>query len=367
MAIGGQRFRMVMAARSFVATVARMLGEMTGICTVDDQPTTVELDAVVPAEFRGDRFDRAAAKLLAMQTGQPAVSRSELARWIRTGLVTLDGRVAKPKAAVAGGERMQARVARAPRFDWSAAEKLDLCIVYEDDSVLVVDKPPGLVVHPGAGNARGTLINGLLHHRSSLAALPRAGLIHRLDKDTSGLLAIAADEASLLALREAMSARRIERRYLAVTEGRLIADRRIDLAIGRDPRNRLRQTVRTDGRPAVTYVSVRRRYAVHTLVEALLETGRTHQLRVHLAAVGHPLVGDRRYGSRGIVPPEASEAAAATVRGFPRQALHAARLAFAHPATGERMTFKAALPGDMQRLLQALEGTQVPYRSATDP
>ncbi len=322
----------------------------------DVQRTVIELDAVVPAEFSGDRFDQAATKLLAADAGAPAVSRSEVGRWIGRGLVTLDGRVVKPKTAVAGGERVRLRVTRMPRFDWRAAERLEFPIVYQDDCLVVVDKPPGLVVHPGAGNARGTLVNGLLHRIPGLATLPRAGLIHRLDKDTSGLLVVAANHSSLLKLGEAMRARRIERRYLAVVEGRLIAGRRIDLALGRDPRNRLRQTVRADGRPAVTEVAARRRYAAHSLVEARLETGRTHQVRVHLAAAGHPLVGDKRYGARGILPPDASATAAAVVRGFGRQALHAFHLAFAHPATAEPLVFESKLPEDMTRLLNALNG-----------
>ena len=330
---------------------------MATSCTsgIDDPATLVELDAVMPVKFRGARLDRAAAMLFAEDAAAPAVSRSELAHWIKAGQVTLNGCVARPRTRIAGGERLRVRSVRTPRFNWRSAEKLDFRIVYEDESLVVVDKPAGLVVHPGAGNARGTLVNGLLHHRPALAALPRAGLVHRLDKDTSGLLVVAADEASLLALGQAMSERRIERRYLAVAEGRLIADRRIDLAIGRDRRNRLRQRVRADGRPAITRVSVRKRYAAHTLIEARLETGRTHQIRVHLAAIGHPLVGDRRYGARGIVAPDATGAVAAAVRGFQRQGLHACRLAFAHPKSHRKLTFESKPPPDLANLLEALE------------
>ena len=314
--------------------------------------TSVRLDVLVPAEFNGERIDRAAAKLCAAQA--ETVSRSELARWIKAGQVTLDGRVVKAKTVVAGGERLVVDAARVPRFDWSAAQDVDFGVVYEDASVIVVEKAAGVVVHPGAGNTSGTLVNGLLKHRPALASLPRAGLIHRLDKDTSGLLLVAAELDSLFQLREAMAERRIERRYLAVAEGRMIADQRIDMALGRDPRNRLRQAVRKDGREAVTQIVVRQRWPAHTLVEARLETGRTHQIRAHLAAIGHPLVGDRRYGARGIVARTATDEAAAVVRSFGRQALHACKLAFAHPASRELMAFESPLPADMEQLLQAL-------------
>ena len=310
---------------------------------------TVELDAVVPSEFNGERVDFVAAKLFA------EVSRSEISRWIRAGLLTVDGRAVKPKTKVRGGERILARAARAPRFDWRAAQPIDFDVLYRDESFIVVDKPAGLVVHPGAGNARGTLVNGLLQRWPGLGMLPRAGLIHRLDKDTSGVMVVAANDSSQKTLVAAMSERRVERHYLAVAEGRMIADQRVDLALGRDPRNRLRQAVRADGRPAVTHFSVRKRYAAHTLLAARLETGRTHQVRVHAAASGHPLVGDRRYGARGIVPPQADGSAAEVVRGFPRQALHAHRLAFEHPASGEAMAFESPLPDDLAELLRALE------------
>ena len=330
---------------------------MSSFCTNQDahegEGTVVRLDAAVPAEFSGERLDRVAAKLCAADA--QAVSRSELTRWIKAGLLTLNGCVVKPKTAVAAGQRILLHAIRTPRFDWRTAQHVDHGIVYEDDSLIVVDKPAGVVVHPGAGHANGTLINGLLRHRPALADLPRAGLIHRLDKDTSGLLIVAAEQASLFKLRAAMAERRIERRYLAVTEGRLIADQRIDLALGRDPRNRLRQAVRKDGRAAITEVLVRQRWSAHTLIEARLETGRTHQIRAHLAAIGHPLVGDRRYGARGVVARSAKNAPAMLVRAFQRQALHAYRLAFAHPASGEPTAFESPLPIDMEQLLQALE------------
>ena len=319
---------------------------------IDAAESVLRLDVVAPPEFNGKRLDTGLVALF--EARNVAASRSELARWIRAGLVLVDGAAAKPSTALVGGERIVVEATRPPRFDWTVAEALDFGIVFEDESVLVVDKPAGLAVHPGAGNPRGTLVNGLLHRRPALAKLPRAGLVHRLDKDTSGLLVVAGDQASQLRLIEALSEHRVERRYLAVVEGRMIAAQRIDLPLGRDPRNRLRQAVRRDGRRAVTHVSIRQRFAAHTLVEARLETGRTHQVRVHMAARRHPLVGDTRYGARGIVPPKAQQAAVEVVRGFSRQALHAFRLGFAHPSSGQPLAFESSPPRDLRALLEAL-------------
>lgn len=332
-------------------TRASLMGDHTGRQT---DSAIVELDAVVPAEFSGVRVDRAAAMLFAEQRRQAGVSRAEIARWLRDGSLTMDGRTVKPKTPVRGGERLRLRTVRPARFDWNAAQDVAFGVVYEDESLVVVDKPAGLVVHPGAGNADGTLVNGLLRRRPELAKLPRAGLVHRLDKDTSGLLVVAAQPASRGALTSAMAERRIERGYLGLVEGQLIADRRVEANIGRDPNNRLRHRVRSDGRPAVTHIAVRQRFPAHTFVAARLETGRTHQIRVHMASIGHPLIGDRRYGARGVVPPGADPDSSSIVRGFRRQALHAAKLAFEHPETGEPMRFESALPDDMTTLLAAL-------------
>lgn len=302
------------------------------------------------------RLDRALAQMFAA-VGTP-VSRSEVAGWIKAGGVTIDGSVAtKPSAHLAGGECIQAEGQRPPREDWHTAEAVEFRVVYEDEDLLVVDKPAGLVVHPGAGNPRGTLANGLLQRWPGLASVPRAGLVHRLDKDTSGLMMVAASKASQLRLAAAIEAHAVERRYLAIVEGRVIADARVDRPIGRDPHRRTRQAVRSDGRPATTHVQVRERFAAHSLVEARLETGRTHQVRVHLAALDHPLAGDRRYGARGVVSPGANAEQAVAMRGFPRQALHAWRLAFDHPRSGQPMAFEAPLPADMAGLLEMLRRT----------
>ena len=317
-------------------------------------PRLVELDALVPGEFNGKRFDWAVARLVAGAAEAPTLSRSELKRWIEAGWIRLNGGPAKPKTLLRGGERIQVRANREPRFDWQAAEPLAFPVVHADDAVIVVDKPAGLVVHPGAGNPGGTLVNGMLHRWPKLAELPRAGLVHRLDKDTSGLMLVAASPDSQLALVAAMSERRIERRYLALLEGQVLADQRVELPIGRDRRNRLRQAVREDGRDAATDLRILKRYPAHTLVEARLQTGRMHQIRVHCAAIGHPLVGDKRYGARGVVPAQMTATDAACVQGFGRQALHAFHLAFEHPQTGAPLRFESKPPADFQRLLQAL-------------
>ena len=314
------------------------------------------LDAVAAPEFAGLRLDRALAQMFAKQ--DTPVSRSELAGWIKAGGVTIDGAVAtKPSTHLAGGERVRVHGQRSEREDWQTAEAVDFRVVYEDVDVLVVDKPAGLVVHPGAGNPRGTLANGLLQRWPALASVPRAGLVHRLDKDTSGLMMVAASKASQLRLAAAIKAHAVQRRYLAIVEGCVIADTRVDLPIGRDPHRRTRQAVRVDGRPATTHIQVRERFAAHSLLEARLETGRTHQVRVHLASLGHPLAGDPRYGARGVVPPSADAEQAAAVRGFPRQALHAWRLAFDHPRSERPMAFEVPLPADMARLLDTLHDT----------
>ena len=309
---------------------------------------SVRREAIVPPHLAGRRVDQVAAELF------DDFSRANLSAWILAGSLTVDGQSMKPKNRLHGGERLKLAVTLAPREDWNAAQPVNFEIVYEDAALLVVHKPAGLVVHPGAGNPDRTLVNGLLAHRAELRLVPRAGVVHRLDKDTSGLLLVAATISVHQALVRELAARTVERRYLAICEGRMVAGRVIDAPIGRDPRHRTRQAVREDGRAARTRIGVLERFRAHTLVEAQLDTGRTHQIRVHMAHIGYPLVGDGRYGARGRLPPAPTGRLLAELRGFERQALHAAHLGFEHPATGEWLEFEAPCPPDLESLLDAL-------------
>ncbi len=306
------------------------------------------VEAEVPGELAGERADRVAARLFVEH------SRALLSRWIKSGALMVDGETVKPNRKLSAGQRLTLTPEAIPGEDWATPQPVDFKVVHEDDQLLVIDKPAGLVAHPGAGNPDGTLVNGLLHHRSSQIELPRAGLVHRLDQDTSGLLVVAATRQAQRRLAEAVARHRILRRYLGVAEGVMTGGQIIDKPIGRDPHHRTRQRVRGDGRPARTLVGVRQRFRAHTFVAAELETGRTHQIRVHLASIGYPLVGDGRYGARGRLPRAPHPEVVITVRGFQRQALHAAELAFDHPATGERCEFRSPLPKDMAELLAVL-------------
>jgi 23S rRNA pseudouridine1911/1915/1917 synthase len=302
----------------------------------------------VPPELAGERVDKAAAELF------DDFSRATLTGWITDGFLTVDGGQVKPKQRLRGGERLEIDAEFSAREDWASAQPVEFEVVYEDPDLLVIDKPAGLVVHPGAGNPDRTLVNGLLLKFPSLERLPRAGIVHRLDKDTSGLMVVAASPRAHTSLVRDLQARQIERRYLAIIEGRMVGGRDIDAPIGRDPRQRTRQRIREDGKPALTRVRVRERFRVHSLIEAELATGRTHQIRVHLASVGHPLVGDRRYGARGKLPPGAEEPVVERLRQFRRQALHAWQLIVPHPGSGERMEFASAMPDDMAVLVEIL-------------
>ncbi len=299
------------------------------------------------ADLAGERLDRALARAF------PEYSRSRLQGWIRAGRVCVDGRPARAKTSLSEGQSVVLEALLEPVMQ-DAPEPIALDVVYEDDALLVVDKPPGLVVHPGAGNRRGTLVNALLHHAPELARLPRAGLVHRLDKDTSGLLVVARTPAAHAALVAALERREIHRGYLALVKGEIVAGSRIEAPIGRHPSARTRMAVHARGRLAVTHTRVLERVAGYTLLSVTLETGRTHQIRVHLSHGGHPIVGDPVYGGRQMLAAGLSPDAADAVRAFPRQALHATRLEFTHPSSGEALSFESPMPDDMAALLAAL-------------
>lgn len=301
----------------------------------------------IPPELAGLRLDQALAELLPMH------SRARLQRWLKRGDLSVDGRAAKPRQRVLGGERILLDAELEAAEHWRP-QPVDFDVLHADADLVVVAKPAGLVVHPGAGNPDGTLVNGLLHRFPELAALPRAGIVHRLDKDTSGLLAVARSLAAHTSLVQQLAAREMGREYLAVVEHVPVSGGRIDAPIGRDPRNRLRMAVVHDGRDARTHFRVLERFRTHALLRCVLETGRTHQIRVHLSQEGFPIVGDRLYGARGRLPPAPSEALVAAVRAFRRQALHACKLTLTHPVAGETLTFEAPLPADMARLLDLL-------------
>ncbi|WP_084628088.1 23S rRNA pseudouridine(1911/1915/1917) synthase RluD [Silanimonas lenta] len=305
------------------------------------------LEAVVPLEHAGRRFDQALAELF------PDFSRSRLTAWIKSGEALLDGAEVKPRQMLRGGETITLWVT--PSLETRAEpEPIPLDLRHADEEVLVLNKPAGLVVHPGAGNPRGTLVNALLHFDPKLAELPRAGIVHRLDKDTSGLMVVARSLRAHAALVEQLSSRHVHRQYLAVVAGSMVAGGTVDAPIGRHPGDRIRQAVNENGREAVTHYRVRERFRSHTLVECRLETGRTHQIRVHMAHIRHPLVGDPLYGGALRLPRAATPALAEALRGFRRQALHAETLGFTHPATGEALRFQAEAPEDFQRLLALL-------------
>jgi len=301
----------------------------------------------VPEELAGQRLDQALARMF------PDYSRSRLKAWLLDGAVLVDGAARRPRDPVQGGETVVVTVT-AEAAVRAAPEPMKLDIVFEDADLLVINKPAGLVVHPGAGNATGTLMNGLLAHAPQQESLPRAGIVHRLDKETSGLLLVAKSLTAHTALVRELADRSISRQYLAVCNGVLTGGGTINAAIGRHPVDRTRMAVRDNGRPAVTHYTVIERFRAHTYVNVVLETGRTHQIRVHFAYRRHPLVGDPVYGGRLALPAGASDALHDALRSFRRQALHAARLELRHPATGEGVVFEVPPPADFLLLLQVL-------------
>ena len=312
----------------------------------DDQEK-IQLSARLTPEHAGQRLDQAAAVLF------DSFSRSRLQAWIKAGQLTVDGQPGKPRDKVLGNEVLAIEAQLEAAVD-DAPEPMDLTVVYEDDSLLVIDKPAGLVVHPAAGHHAGTLLNGLLHHAPVLEHLPRAGIVHRLDRDTTGLMVVAKTLEAHNDLVAQLQDKSVFREYDAVAVGVMTGGATVDAPIGRHPRDRKRQAVTDTGKPAVTHYRLVERFRGHTHVRVRLETGRTHQIRVHMAHVRYPLVGDPVYGGRMKFPAGASEALRDALQAFPRQALHARCLGLRHPQTGEDIRFEAPLPQDMQALLRVL-------------
>jgi 23S rRNA pseudouridine1911/1915/1917 synthase len=309
--------------------------------------STVRLTLRIPDTQAGQRLDQALAELL------PDYSRSRLKTWIEAGEVLVDGASRRPRDKVYGGEAVEVAAAL-PEETTARPQPIPLDIVHEDEHVLVLDKPAGLVVHPGAGNPDSTLQNALLAHDPQLAVLPRAGIVHRLDKDTSGLLIVARTLPAHTALVRMLEERDVHREYQAICRGVMTAGGTVDAPIDRHPTDRVRMAIREAGRESVTHYRVIERFRAHTHVRVQLETGRTHQIRVHLTHIGYPLVGDRVYGGRLALPKGCGEALRTALREFPRQALHAARLQLEHPVTGKPLEAVAPLPADMTRLLAQL-------------
>ncbi|GAC1628164.1 MAG: 23S rRNA pseudouridine(1911/1915/1917) synthase RluD [Nevskia sp.] len=307
--------------------------------------------ATVPETLHGQRLDAVAAQLF------PAYSRSRLRSWIESGALTLNA-TAQPKArlAVAAGDVLDLDVEELPHESNAGAEPIPLDVVYEDEDLAVLNKPVGLTVHPGAGQADGTLQNALLHRFPQTELLPRAGLVHRLDKDTSGLLVVGLNLSAYTALVGAMAGREISREYDAVVNGAVTAGGTVDAPIGRDPRNRLKMAVVEDGRRAVTHYRVQERFETHTHLRVKLETGRTHQIRVHMAKILHPIVGDATYGGKITRGRNMDERLRSVLNNFPRQALHARELRLEHPRDGRELHLVAEPPADIQRLLSLLRG-----------
>lgn len=293
----------------------------------------------LPDDAAGQRLDQALARCL------PEYSRSRIRTWIEAGEVSVDGRTVEPRFKVRGGEDVVVVARPDPSETAFVAQPITLAIVHEDDALLVVDKPAGLVVHPASGHWEGTMLNALLHHCPALATLPRAGIVHRLDKDTSGLLVVARTLAAQTALVRQLQARTMHREYVALALGDIARDGTVDAPIGRHPTRRTSMAVVATGKPARTHYRVIERFGTATLLECRLDTGRTHQIRVHLASLGHPLVGDPAYGRKSGID-------------FPRQALHAARLALEHPVTGRTVTWTSPLPADLRDLIARLRMTR---------
>ena len=305
------------------------------------------LTIIIPERMTGDRLDVALSKML------PDYSRSKITVWIKSGDALINNKTFKPKDKVNGSQMVMLSLNKKQNNDWSA-ENIALNVVFEDKDIIIINKPFGLVTHPGVGNWNGTLANALLYYDPKLSKLDRAGIVHRLDKNTSGLMVIARNEKSQKYLVEQLQSHSVVREYSAIVYGHMISGGSVNDPIGRDPKDRIKQAVSSNGKDATTHYRVIDRFKSHTHVKAILETGRTHQIRVHLSHIGYPLLGDPMYGGRVRFPKKASEILKESLLGFKRQALHSKKLTLYLPSTGELMSWKAPLPDDMLELLNIL-------------
>ncbi|SCX27469.1 ribosomal large subunit pseudouridine synthase D [Nitrosomonas eutropha] len=307
------------------------------------------IELIAPGNLAGLRLDQVLAQLL------PQWSRSRLQRWIGEDRVSVDGSAGSTRQKIWGGEIIHVTAGLVESDQSHQAEAIPLSIIYEDDHLIVIDKPAGLVVHPGNGNWHGTLLNALLNHAPQLSQVPRAGIVHRLDKDTTGLLVVAKTIEAQLDLVRQLQQRTVKRHYFALALGRIEKDGLVDAPIGRHPVHRTRMAVVKNGKPARTYYRILEKFVACTLLQCSLETGRTHQIRVHLMSIGHPLAGDPVYGKISSDPPTAD-----AIVHLPRQALHARQLELTHPNSGQIMHWESSLPDDMSRLLQIMRKTPRP-------
>jgi 23S rRNA pseudouridine1911/1915/1917 synthase len=312
------------------------------------QQQTIKLSEQVPDALAGQRLDQIAALLFS------GYSRSKLSEWIKAGSLTVDGKAARPRDAMRGGEQITLS-AQAEAVSVDEAQAVDFEVLYQDESLLVINKPAGLVVHPGAGNADQTLVNGLLHFDANLRALPRAGIVHRLDKDTTGCLVIARTLSAHHSLVDALAEREMGREYEAVVHGIPVSGGLVDVPIDRSHNNRLKMSVSETGKEARTHFRVHERYRAHALLRLKLDTGRTHQIRVHMQYSGFSVVGDPLYSGRFRKPAGATPELLAALSGFKRQALHAFRLTLTHPVTEKTIVVTAPRPDDFQSLIDVMQ------------
>ncbi len=308
----------------------------------------IELESRVPSEYTGKRFDQIVALLF------PEYSRSRLTAWIKDGAILVDGKQLKPREKLYGGEKIMIE-AVLEDMESHEGEEMPLDIVYEDDDIMVINKPAGLVVHPAVGHRNGTLLNGLLYHCPAIAQVPRAGIVHRLDMDTTGLMVVAKTIQAQLDLVGQLQDRSMGREYEAITNGVMTGGGCVEEPMGRHGTNRLKMAVVSMGKEAVTHYRLLEKFRAHSHIRLKLETGRTHQIRVHMAHINYPLLGDQTYGGRARLPKGIEEETIEALRGFKRQALHAKKLELWHPGTGEQVSWEIPLPEDFENLLDVLK------------